>query len=77
MRTELKNDITAMLLEPRTLQRGYFQKAGIERMLGEHQRGERDHSSALWQLLTFELWHRNYLERRTSAALSVSEALQA
>lgn len=77
MRTELKDDITAMLLEPRTLQRGYFQKTGIERMLGEHHRGERDHSSALWQLLTFELWHRNYFERRTSAALSVSEALQA
>jgi asparagine synthase (glutamine-hydrolysing) len=77
MRAELKNEITAMLLESRTLQRGYFQKAGIERMLREHHQGERDHSSTLWQLLAFELWHRNYLERRTLESLSTAGARQA
>jgi asparagine synthase (glutamine-hydrolysing) len=76
MRAELKSQITDLLLEPRTLQRGYFRRAAIERMLGEHHRGERDHSSALWQLLAFELWHRNYLERRTTAAWSTAGALQ-
>ncbi len=28
----------------------------------EHLRGRRDHSSQMWQLLVFELWHRNFLE---------------
>jgi asparagine synthase (glutamine-hydrolysing) len=77
MRAELKDEITALLLEPRTLQRGYFRRTGIERILIEHHRGERDHSPALWQLLAFELWHRNYLERRTADALATSGALQA
>lgn len=77
MRAELKAEIAALLLEPRTLQRGYFRKTAVERMLSEHHRGERDHSQALWQLLAFELWHRNYLERRTTVALSTAGALQA
>ena len=77
MHAELKNEITALLLESRTLQRGYFRRTAIERILSEHHRGERDHSTALWQLLAFELWHRNYLERRTADALSPAGALQA
>jgi asparagine synthase (glutamine-hydrolysing) len=77
MRAELKNEITALLLESRTLQRGYFRKSAVEKMLSEQHRGERDHSFALWQLLAFELWHRNYLERRTADTLSTAGALQA
>jgi asparagine synthase (glutamine-hydrolysing) len=63
MRQELKREVTDLLLEPRTLQRGYFQRAGIERLLQEHQSGQRDHSTLLWELLAFEMWQRNYLER--------------
>lgn len=66
MRDELKAEIVSLLLEPRTLERGYFKRTAIEAMLVEHQHGNRDHSAALWQLLAFELWHRNYLERRAS-----------
>jgi asparagine synthase (glutamine-hydrolysing) len=69
MRAELRDDMTALLLEPRTLQRGYFRKGAIERMFGEHHRNERDHSVTLWQLLAFELWNRNYLEQRTITKL--------
>lgn len=70
MRAELRDDMTALLLEPRTLQRGYFRKDAIERMLGEHHRSARDHSDTLWQLLAFELWNRNYLEQRTTTKLA-------
>jgi asparagine synthase (glutamine-hydrolysing) len=75
LRTELKDELAALLLEPRTLQRGYFRKSAIERLLAEHCRGKRDHSSALWLLLSFELWHRNYLERRPKAEFSPATAL--
>jgi hypothetical protein len=34
----------------------------VERLLREHKQGYRDHSAIIWQLLVFELWHRNYLE---------------
>jgi asparagine synthase (glutamine-hydrolysing) len=63
MRSELRSEITSILLEARTLQRGYFRRSAVEKLLREHHRGDRDHSASLWQLLVFELWHRNYLER--------------
>jgi asparagine synthase (glutamine-hydrolysing) len=67
MRDELKLEVTNLLLEPRTTNRGFFNKSIIERTLKEHQQNTRDHSVLLWQLLAFELWHRNYLERKPIA----------
>jgi asparagine synthase (glutamine-hydrolysing) len=62
MRNELKELVQTILLEPRTLQRGYFNPNGVKNLLDEHFRGRRDHSARLWRLLIFELWHRNFLE---------------
>ena len=75
MRFELRDQITSLLLEPRTLQRGYFRRAGIERMLDEHKRGDRDYSQELWQLLAFELWNRNFFEgRKANSSLAFAGA---
>jgi asparagine synthase (glutamine-hydrolysing) len=60
-RTELR-DLLSILLEPKTLERGYFDPAAIRLMLDEHLRERRDRSAELWILLVFELWHRNFLE---------------
>jgi asparagine synthase (glutamine-hydrolysing) len=68
MRKELREDVGQLLLEPRTLQRGYFNRQGVERLLREHFRGRRDQSATLWLLLIFELWHRNFLENLPSTA---------
>jgi asparagine synthase (glutamine-hydrolysing) len=61
-RGELRLGLRDILTDPRTLQRGYFNPASVYRLMDEHTRGERDRSLALWLLLTFELWHRNFLE---------------
>jgi hypothetical protein len=29
----------------------------------EHQSGKRDHSHKLWALLTFEMWHRIFIDQ--------------
>ena len=63
MRNELKDGLLTILLEPRTLQRGYFKPKAIRDVLDEHMQGRRDHAWILWMLLVFELWHRNFLER--------------
>jgi asparagine synthase (glutamine-hydrolysing) len=63
MKHELKELIMSVLLDPRTLQRGYFESRGIRHLLDEFFRGRRNHSGRIWRLLMFELWHRNYLER--------------
>ena len=34
----------------------------VQRLLDEHLAGRRDHDFRLWQLLMFELWHRQYLD---------------
>jgi asparagine synthase (glutamine-hydrolysing) len=62
IRDQLKDELPRLLLEPRTLQRGYLNPSAVRRLLDEHFRGRFDHSAIIWQLLVFELWHRNYLE---------------
>lgn len=62
IREEFKHELPRILLEPRTLQRGYLNRQGVSELLDEHARGRRNHSGRLWRLLVFELWHRNFLE---------------
>jgi asparagine synthase (glutamine-hydrolysing) len=68
MRDGLKDGLLGILTEPRTLQRGYFNPSAILGLLDEHFRGYRNHSGAMWLLLVFELWHRNFLEARAGGA---------
>ncbi len=44
-------------------QRGYFNYAFVDRVLEEHLSGKRDHAMRLWQLLVFEMWHRQVRRR--------------
>jgi len=62
MRQGLKDDLLQILLEPRTTQRGYFQPAAVRKLVDEHVSGRRTRTGAVWCLLMFELWHRNFLE---------------
>jgi asparagine synthase (glutamine-hydrolysing) len=71
-RKELKQDLLGILLEPQTLQRGYFSTTGIRQLIDEFVRGRRDRSNELWTLLIFELWHRNFLQTTPRAALDGS-----
>jgi len=54
--------IREMLLEPRSLQRGYFQREAIKKLFAEHRAQHRDHYDRIWRLLNLELWHRVCLE---------------
>jgi asparagine synthase (glutamine-hydrolysing) len=63
--TEVFSDV---LRSPTTRQRGYFASAFVDRIVNEHLSGRRDHTLRLWQLLVFELWHRQYLDTAVSAA---------
>ena len=54
--------IREMLLEPRSLDRGYFRREAIERLFNEHRAKHRDNYDRIWRLLNLELWHRVCLE---------------
>lgn len=61
-RHELRELLTDTLLDSKTLGRGYFDPAGIRRLVDEHTSSQWDHSSRLWLLLVFELWHRRFID---------------
>lgn len=51
-----------MLLEPRSLNRGYFRRESIEKLFNEHRDKHRDNYDRIWRLLNLEMWHRVCLE---------------
>lgn len=61
-RHELREMLTDVLLDSRTLQRGYFDPSTVWRLVDEHVHCKWDHSSRLWLLLVFELWHRRFVD---------------
>jgi asparagine synthase (glutamine-hydrolysing) len=54
--------IREMLLEPRSLNRGYFRREAVEKLFNEHRAKYRDNYDRIWRLLNLELWHRVCLE---------------
>lgn len=51
-----------ILLDKRSIDRGYFQTSAVEQLIGEHQQGVFDHSYRLWALLFLELWMREWID---------------
>ena len=68
-RNELKEYIYAILLDDKTLSRGYFKREGIERLLNDHIGLRYDHSSRIWALLFLEVWFRVFMDREGDVAL--------
>jgi len=62
-RKELKDYIYEMLLDRKTLNRGYFKREGIERLLNDHVASRYDHSARIWALLFLEVWFRVFMDR--------------
>jgi asparagine synthase (glutamine-hydrolysing) len=62
MRDSMKDQFLRVLLEPRTLQRGYFKPEAVRALIDEHTRERRNRSGILWRMLVLELWHRNFME---------------
>ena len=61
-RNELKDYVYAILLDSRTLNRGYFKREGVERLLNDHVTLRYDHSAKIWALLFLEMWFRVFIE---------------
>jgi asparagine synthase (glutamine-hydrolysing) len=59
---QLRERIHETLTERRTRERGLFDAHYVNLLLDEHERGRRDHSTALWALLMLELWQRTFVD---------------
>ncbi|MBI3008427.1 MAG: asparagine synthase (glutamine-hydrolyzing) [Candidatus Omnitrophica bacterium] len=61
---ELKGYLSNVLLDNRTLKRGYFKPDYVKQLVTEHTTGRLDHTHRLWALLNFELWHRMFIDNK-------------
>jgi asparagine synthase (glutamine-hydrolysing) len=61
-RKELKDMVSDLLLGKRSLERGYFRREAVQRMLDEHLSGAGNWQHHLYDLLMFELWHQAYID---------------
>jgi asparagine synthase (glutamine-hydrolysing) len=55
-------EIADLLLDPRTLGRGYFEPAYVRRVLDEHRAGRQNHRLLIWSLICFEWWNRLFVD---------------
>jgi asparagine synthase (glutamine-hydrolysing) len=71
MRRELSAQTEERLLSPGSACREFFRAETVRKMLEDHRRGRQDYKRALFSLLTFELWHEQFIKphswRKTSA----------
>jgi asparagine synthase (glutamine-hydrolysing) len=56
-----------ILLDDRLARRGFFKRDAIERLINNHASGRNDLGTPIWQLLSFELWCRQYMDERSFA----------
>jgi asparagine synthase (glutamine-hydrolysing) len=59
--------IQQLLLDPRTLERGWFQDSYVQRILREHVEGRINHRLLIWSLLCFEWWNRLFIDGEPAA----------
>ena len=62
LRNELKDIVSTVLMDPKTLNRGYFRKDAVEKLLKANSNGS-DYSKDIFSLLSLELWQRRFLDR--------------
>lgn len=61
-RNELRGELTEVLLDRSTLDRGLFRPEAVRRLVDDHLAGRRERGHQLWALLMLELWMRNHLD---------------
>jgi asparagine synthase (glutamine-hydrolysing) len=66
LRTDLKDWIRDLLLDRETLQRGYFNRNCIERLISQNTALGGSYSKELFSLAVLELWHREFLGKQES-----------
>jgi asparagine synthase (glutamine-hydrolysing) len=62
-RHELRDFTREVLLDKKTLERGFFRPEAVSQLWDEHQQSRFNHGYRLWSLLILELWQREWMGR--------------
>jgi len=65
-RSSLRPMIDELLSHERIAQRGYFRPEAVRRLVDDHANQRADYSEHLLALLTFEIWHQTFLDRKAA-----------
>ncbi len=66
-RGELRDYIRDILLSQRHLERGYFRREAVEKLVENHVTGRVNAQYSIWNLLMLELWHRAQIDASVGA----------
>jgi asparagine synthase (glutamine-hydrolysing) len=69
LRSSLRDWVYEILLDPKTLSRGYFQKRTVEELIQRNSSGA-DYSKELFSLVVLELWLRTFVDRDSAMNLT-------
>ena len=72
LKADLREQLQDELSPDRIRRQGLFDPAVVEKLVSEHLAGRRDHRKQLWTLFMFQLWHRRWIEERTSGGVAPS-----
>jgi asparagine synthase (glutamine-hydrolysing) len=72
LRTDLRDWARDVLLDPGTLERGYFDPAAVRRLLDRHAAGADGDAKRIWSLLMLELWHREFVDAAAEDRLAAA-----
>jgi len=62
LRSELRPWVEDLLLDRRSLERGYFEPEAVRRLVGRHLDGSADNTYRIWNLAVLEQWHRSWID---------------
>jgi asparagine synthase (glutamine-hydrolysing) len=65
----LRQFLESILLDRKTLARGYFNPDFVTQMVKDHVKGKKDWGMQLCALLTFELWNRLFIDESMEARI--------
>jgi asparagine synthase (glutamine-hydrolysing) len=74
LRGELKELPREILLDRRSLDRGFFREERLRRIIDDHVDGIRNHANQIWALIQLELWLQTFVDRKADGPLALSVA---
>jgi asparagine synthase (glutamine-hydrolysing) len=66
-RVDLKDYVYEILMSDKCLNRGYFKRDSVKKLLDEHVSAKANNGARIWSLLFLELWHREFIDKGQGA----------
>lgn len=73
-RGQLKNLPSEVLLDRRSVERGWFRESAVRTLIDDHASGRRDNTNRLWTLIQLELWLQTFVDGGSQAPLVLNAA---